>query len=195
MSLKRIIVQNQEDASNVFAVLVIPSSLLWKAQRNWRRKLAPGGVLFFILFVIAFAIVRATVATVSQAHADEIQLYLWSNLEFAMGTFLPHFQILGSSSTQISCNSLMFSCTAITAACISPFRKLIKRWDRGPAQARPVVDRITTYLRSTLDRMRKRNKTASNFSDGIGLVDIEPSTGRSFASLGSSFTDPNVPLG
>lgn len=86
-----------EDASNVFAVVVIPFRILWNVQINWRRKLAPGGILFFVIFVIAFAIVRAIVAAVGHAHADEIELYLWSNLELAGGTFLTHFQTLGSS--------------------------------------------------------------------------------------------------
>lgn len=83
-------------ASDMFAVLFMPSYLLWKVQVNWRRKIAPGGVLFFNIFVITFAIVRIIVASVGQGHADEIQLYLWSNLDFAMGTFLPPFHILGS---------------------------------------------------------------------------------------------------
>ncbi|KAI4124893.1 MAG: hypothetical protein LQ347_005561 [Umbilicaria vellea] len=145
----------------------MPSYLLWKVQVNWRRKIAPGGVLFFNIFVITFAIVRIIVASVGQGHADEIQLYLWSNLDFAM---------------------------AIIVACISPFRQRNTRRERGPAQARPVVARITTYLHSTLGQLRKRNKAPSNFSDGIVLVDLEPSAGRSFASLGSLAIDPIVPL-
>ena len=80
--------------SNVFAVMVIPFTLLWNVRINWRQKLALSGIFSMTIFVIAFAIVRIMVANLDHAQADQVQLYLWSNAEMAMGMFIPPSQIL-----------------------------------------------------------------------------------------------------
>lgn len=102
----------------------------------------------------------------------------------------PIFKPSGPLNTQTSCKPLMSSCTAIITACISPFRQFYTRQERGPGQARAVVDRITTYF----NHMRGRNRNTSSITDDIPLA---PYTGWSVTSPSSSSiepTDPIVPL-
>lgn len=72
-------------------VISIPMSVLWQVRLEWRRKLALAA--FFSLAVITMVVAVVRIAVVSAAKTDEaVQvdsswLYLWENIELAVGKF------------------------------------------------------------------------------------------------------------
>jgi hypothetical protein len=68
-------------------VITIPILMLWNVRISWAKKLALVGIFSLTVIVIILAIVRVAVVTSHHTQVDISWLYLWSNIEMAVGTF------------------------------------------------------------------------------------------------------------
>ena len=108
------------DVVNISTVMLIPSTMLWGVQIQWRRKFTLAGIFSLVVITMIFAIVRTAVVTSSdKSHSpDSSWLYMWSAIEVSVGQWIMHTCFIDV----ISNVSL-----AIIVACLASLRNLFSR--------------------------------------------------------------------
>ena len=77
-------VETAMDVLSDIAILIIPATLLWKSQIQFRKKLALGGIFSLTLFVMIASIVRTVVTTNSSQNDDLTWMSAWAGIEMGV---------------------------------------------------------------------------------------------------------------
>lgn len=78
------------DVVNICTVMLIPITMLWGLQMEWRRKFTLAGIFSLVVITMIFAIVRTAVVSSSKtSHSpDSSWLYMWSAIEVSVGQWI-----------------------------------------------------------------------------------------------------------
>ena len=139
--------------------------MLWNVKISIRQKLALIGIFSLTTIVVVVAIVRVTIVSTSfDTQIDQTWLYLWENVEMAVG----------QSNTAQQSNTANQS-PAIIVSCLGSFRQLFIKHDKG------------RYIQPTDDQQHTKNRLLSS-SRSLRSISTLHSSGRS--TFRSVFSHP-----